>query len=179
VQSLEYRGWKAEQVGDDLVFTRTWVIDDTVPSFPIKGTQRFEVYLPSVNFPTRKYVAFAPGDGSRLVLSAPDHFIVRTSPAESRQAGVGKEIITFSLNSTTDYSPAVEAEVLSPLFRKGPLKVFAPLATFSFADSFTSFVRWLAAIVAFVFSEQIKRVLSIPIRGVQRRLNISIPEDTP
>jgi hypothetical protein len=38
VQNLEYQGWKAEKVGDDLVFTQTQVTDDTVaPDFLLRA----------------------------------------------------------------------------------------------------------------------------------------------
>jgi hypothetical protein len=169
-RNLKNKGWKAEQVGNDLVFTRSQVTEDTTSRLPMKSTRTFEVVLPTLVFRSGQEVRLTPAGTSRLVLSAPDNFIVATSPAESRQAGVRKEIITFSLKPDPYHRTNIDVETLNPWFRSG---VFKYLATFTF----TGFVRWIAAILAVIFSEQIKSVLLVPIRSLKQKLHI--PEDTP
>jgi hypothetical protein len=163
IRSLRNEGWKAERLGDDLVFTRSQVTEDTTSRLPMKSTRTFEVDLPTLVFPIGQKVRLAPDRTSQLALSAPDNFILATSPAESRQAGVGEEEITFSVKPDADHCASIDVEMLNPWFRRG---VFKELA----AVTVTGVAKWLLVGVAAGIGLFISTQVSSSLDAVMRKM---------
>jgi hypothetical protein len=169
LQELSQQGWSVRQVGRGLEFTHSREEGATVRRYPASTTRQLSIALPEgFKGPGGRSLLFEPGEGSTLVLTGHSHLILSTSPEGTYQTGAGRDTVEITLPPTT--RGEVDIEMLSPLFRSA---IGATLATMSLGGA----IKWLVLLGAAVSADELKRLMLVLLRWIQRRLHIPIPEE--
>jgi hypothetical protein len=169
LQTLSQQGWSVRQVGRGLEFTRSREEVATVGRYPVSTTRKLSIVLPEkLDGLGDRHVLFEPGEQSKLVLTGPSHLILSTSPEGIRRTGANKEAVEITL--PVPATDGVDVEMLSPLFRS---EIGATLAGMTLGGA----IKWLVLLVAAVSADEVKRLILMLLRWIQKRLRISIPQE--
>jgi hypothetical protein len=166
---LARQGWTARQVNDLLVFSHDRQEETNVRWFPATTSQELRITLPdAITLPNGREVLLAPDEGSLLTLSSPPHLVAATLPTAKREAAARKETLTIVLDPAIGEQSTIEMELLSPVFRNQVGLAIRDL-------SFSGMAKWIVLAAAAVGAEEIKRLLLMVARAVQRRAHIPTP----
>jgi hypothetical protein len=168
-QAISRQGWKAREVlGGGLEFTHSRDEVFAVRRYPVSTTRRLAIVLPKgFKGLYGRDVSFEPDADSKLILTGPSHLILSTSPEGNRQKGAGKDTVEITLGPTT--GGGVDIQILSSLFRTGIGSTLASM-------SISGFIKWLVVLGAAVSADELKRLMLIVLRWIQKRVHIPIPE---
>lgn len=166
---LARQGWTARQVNDLLVFSHDRREETNVRWFPATTSQELPIALPdSVTLPNGREVLLAPDEGSLLTLSSQPHLVAATLPTAKREEAARKETLTIVLDPAIGEQSTIEMELLSPVFRNQVGLAVRDL-------SFSGMAKWVVLAAAAVGADEIKRLLLMVARAVQRRAHIPTP----
>jgi hypothetical protein len=170
---LESQGWRERQVNDALVFSHDRREEVRVRWFPATTTNELQIILPhSIILPNKREVLFAPDEGSRLTLSTRSHLVASSLPTAQREEGPGMERLRVSLDTVVGEQSKIDLELLSPIFRSQLGMAIRNL-------SFSGMVKWVVLAAVAVGADEIKRLLLLLLRSLQRRLHIPTPRGDP
>jgi hypothetical protein len=170
IETLQTQGWKAQQRGGGVEFTRARQGNVERHWYHIAITRQLAVLSPGgFDLPGSRKLLLEPGDGSGLTLSAPEHLISSTSPSGNHQTGAGKELIQLDL-ANPEVQDHIDIRLRGPLFQNGIGLALTEL-------KLSTVVKALAGLVAGVILVRLKWPIELVMSRLQRKLRIPGPSE--